>query len=498
MSGGTTPRNTREQRRARVRRRRLAALGLVVALVVVGVAVASLGGGSPTRTAPSPPDSSASGRASSTSTAGAARRATPTSAARSGPPSIEAGVEPWQLGAPLSRESVVATGAGLTVLGGITPAGTSLATVSSVAPATGTITAGTPLATAVHDAAAVSLGSRTYVLGGGSPDTVPTVESVATSSARTRNGATSTDSGQLPQPRSDLAVATLPTVGSGRSRTAYVVGGYDGTAYLPQVLSTTDGTSYSPVASLKVPVRYPAVAALGGAIYAFGGQTASPTSAPAATTDVQRIDPATHTTTVVGHLPQAVYGAAAFAIDGTIYLAGGQLPGGITLTQIYAFSPSTGRLLPAGWLPQADAFAGYATVGTGTRAIGYMVGGEVTSQSGNLQAGVASGSLQSVISLRPSSYGGPAGSAASGAPYRGTLLIADRGNDRLIALDAARTTTWQYPSATMPPPPGGFYFPDDAFFIHGGTGIISNQEDNHTIVEIGYPSGKVLAVRPPG
>ena len=44
----------------------------------------------------------------------------------------------------------------------------------------------------------------------------------------------------------------------------------------------------------------------------------------------------------------------------------------------------------------------------------------------------------------------------------------------------------------MPPPPGGFYFPDDAFFFKHGTGIISNQEDNHTIVEIGYPSGRIL------
>ena len=52
------------------------------------------------------------------------------------------------------------------------------------------------------------------------------------------------------------------------------------------------------------------------------------------------------------------------------------------------------------------------------------------------------------------------------------------------------------PGSTRRPPchrrRAGFYFPDDAFFIHGGTGIISNQEDNHTIVEIGYPSGKVL------
>ena len=44
----------------------------------------------------------------------------------------------------------------------------------------------------------------------------------------------------------------------------------------------------------------------------------------------------------------------------------------------------------------------------------------------------------------------------------------------------------------MPPPPGGFYFPDDAFFFAHGTGIISNQEDNHTLVEIGYPSGRLL------
>jgi outer membrane protein assembly factor BamB len=52
--------------------------------------------------------------------------------------------------------------------------------------------------------------------------------------------------------------------------------------------------------------------------------------------------------------------------------------------------------------------------------------------------------------------------------------------------------TWRYPSAGKPAPPGGFYFPDDAFFIRHGTAIISNQEENETIVEIAYPSGKLL------
>jgi hypothetical protein len=476
---------TRAQRRARVQRRRLTAVTVLVVLVVTGVAIASCTGGSSTTSTTSTSSTTAPGSSGHSGTGS-------TTADRSGPASIEAGIEPWQLTAPLSRESVVANGTGFTVLGGITPAGTSVATVSTVAPTSGSIVPAGPLADPVHDAAAVRLGKSTYVLGGGSPNTVATVQAVVTPSVPPGVAVPGTLAGRLPQPRSDLAVATVPSTGSGHPPIAYVVGGYDGTSYLPQVLATTSGTTYATVANLKVAVRYPAVAALGGMVYAFGGETASATAAPAATTDIQRIDPLTHQATVVGHLPQALYGAAAFVLNGTIYLAGGQDPGGTTLTQIYAFAPASGQMLAAGLLPQADAFAGYATVGSGARAIGYLVGGEVTAQSGVDQAGVASGSLRSIISLRPSRYGGPAGHPGSGSPYAGTLLVADRGNDRLLALDTGRNITWNYPSATMPSPPGGFYFPDDAFFIHGGTGIISNQEDNHTIVEIGYPSGKLL------
>jgi len=474
----------RQSHRARrIRRQRLRAIAIaaLAVLLVGGIAFASCSGGpstsSDTTTSPAPAQATSGHKAS---TAG-------------GPASIEAGVEPWQLGAPLSREAVVAHGTGLTVLGGITPSGTSLATVSTISPASGAIATATALATPVHDAAAVALGRTTYVVGGGSPDTVATVQSLPTPAVPPATGGTGTVAGQLPQPRSDLAIATIPARTGGRTATtAYVVGGYDGTTYLPGVLSTTDGTHFATVATLPVAVRYPAVVADGGLVYAFGGQTVSAGSATTATDDIQVVDPVTHRASVVGHLPQALYGAAAFLIGGTIYVAGGQVPAGPTLTQITAFVPSSHKVLDAGLLPQADAFAGYATVGSSGSAVGYMVGGEVTGQSGNDQAGVASGSLRTVISLRPSRYGGPAGNPGAGAPFAGTLLIADRGNDRLLALDPARSITWQYPSATMPPPPGGFYFPDDAFFIKGGTGIISNQEDNHTIVEIGYPSGKIL------
>ena len=77
-------------------------------------------------------------------------------------------------------------------------------------------------------------------------------------------------------------------------------------------------------------------------------------------------------------------------------------------------------------------------------------------------------------------------------PFAGHLLIADRGNNRLIVLDPASNVVWQYPSATAPPPAGGVYFPDDGFFAYHGRSIITNEEENHTIVRIAYPSGAVL------
>jgi hypothetical protein len=81
---------------------------------------------------------------------------------------------------------------------------------------------------------------------------------------------------------------------------------------------------------------------------------------------------------------------------------------------------------------------------------------------------------------------------APSPPFTGRLLIADRGNNRLILVDAHKRVLWTYPSATRPAPPGGFYFPDDAFFVKHGSAIVSNEEENHAIVEIAFPSGRLL------
>jgi len=450
--------------------------GLVLGVVALVVVLTS--GGSPP-----PPAGHAAGTAAASSTTAppsvaAGPRHVGTTA--SGPPSLEAGIEPWPTGPPVSREAVVAVGGRLRVLGGLSPTGNSLGAASWLDTTSGAVTTAGSLPSVVHDAAGAQIGATTFVFGGGSPTTFATVQSLGAA------GGTGRVTAQLPQPRSDLAAATL-------GRTVYLVGGYDGTTYEPSVLATTDGNHFTTAATLKVPVRYPAVVAIGTDLFSFGGQTGSGAGGSVtATAAIQEIDPATHTASVVGTLPQALYGAAAFVLDGHLYVAGGQTGDGQTLTQIYEFDAHSHRVADAGLLPQAVAFGGYTTVGSGNAAVGYLVGGEVAQQSGTDQAGVATGTLAGVISLRPSTFGGPVGGAGAGAPFQGHLLIADRGNNRLLVIDPARNLLWHYPSAAMPPPPGGFYFPDDAFFFHKGTGIISNQEDNHTLVEIAYPSGKIL------
>jgi hypothetical protein len=101
--------------------------------------------------------------------------------------------------------------------------------------------------------------------------------------------------------------------------------------------------------------------------------------------------------------------------------------------------------------------------------------------------------VSAVQMLRPDRAFGIAGAAGAGSPYFGAkLLIADRGNNRLLLMDAAMHVVGRYPSPGLPTDPLRFYSPDDAFFVDHGTAIISNQEQNETIVELGYPSGRII------
>lgn len=78
-----------------------------------------------------------------------------------------------------------------------------------------------------------------------------------------------------------------------------------------------------------------------------------------------------------------------------------------------------------------------------------------------------------------------------GVPFSGQLLISDRGNDRLLMVNAAGAVTWTFPApgAHLPLPFGA---PDDAFFTPDGREIIANAEGSQTVTAIDRAAGTIL------
>jgi hypothetical protein len=382
----------------------------------------------------------------------------------------ESGLLPWHMPAPISREVVAAGSRGrLVVLGGLTAGGATTAGVYGVSTGNGRTRYVGALNTPVHDAAVSVIGGSAFVFGGGSSSTISTVQAFNLGGHSSQKPGSL--AGSMPSPRSDAAAVTI-------GRTTYVVGGYDGTRADATVLATSDGRSFKPIATLPVPVRYPAVAALGGQIYVFGGQAIGGPHAGAPVNVIQVINPAKKTSARIGRLPKALAGAVAMTLHNEVFVAGGETARGNADATIWAFNATAHRLLPAGRLQVPVSHAGAAVIGS----TGWIVGGETRG-----------GLVSAVQMVRPNKAFGTAGAPGAGSPFFGAkLLIADRGNNRLLLLTDTNRVTWRYPSATTAHDPLGFYFPDDAFFTNQGTAILSNQEQNETIVKIAYPSGRII------
>jgi hypothetical protein len=82
-------------------------------------------------------------------------------------------------------------------------------------------------------------------------------------------------------------------------------------------------------------------------------------------------------------------------------------------------------------------------------------------------------------------------SLAPPGPIPGYLLIADRGNNRMLLVDSRGRILWRYPRPGRTPAMP-VRFPDDTFFAGTADRIISNQEDQHTIQIISFPGGRLL------
>jgi outer membrane protein assembly factor BamB len=373
---------------------------------------------------------------------------------------------PVRLPVALSRLNAVSLGNRIIIAGGLNAQQTTTAQVSSFDLGAGSMTPIGTLPIAVHDSGGGALGAAAFVVGGGSAASSDAVQEV-------RADGTAVTVGHLPQVRSDDSVAVAASV-------LYVAGGYDGTRELPGVLATTDGVTFRQVGQLGETVRYGSVYASASALWVFGGEHQG-TTIP----DIQRVDLATGLSTVVAHFPHPLAHAAVAVIGGRVLIIGGS-DGHNPQDAIYSFDPRTNVVTVVGSLPESVSDMAVAVVAD----TAYVLGGNALTAEQTVAPTAA------LVRVSTETVSPDASVAASQAPrasyFDGKLLIADRGNNRLILVDASGTIQWEFPNAEAPAPPSGFYFPDDAFFTDHGTAILSNQEGNNTLVKISYPAGQSL------
>ena len=258
----------------------------------------------------------------------------------------------------VSRTVVVADGGSLVVLGGLAAGDTTTARVWVVDPRRHRARAAGSLTQASHDASGAFLDGSADVFAGGAATTLTAVQAWRAGHTRVI--------GSLPSPRSDSAAAVI-------GNTAYVVGGFDGHAMTRDVLATADGHRWRVVARLRVGVRYPAVAAIGAAVYVVGGALATTegTASGPQTAAVQRVDVRTGRVTIVGHLSRPLAHATAFSVGGRLFVAGGR-HGATPTSAVSVVDLGTGHEHEVARLPVALSDAGVAVTGS----TAWLVGGE--------------------------------------------------------------------------------------------------------------------------
>jgi hypothetical protein len=268
----------------------------------------------------------------------------------------------YRLRAPVERSVAAYVGNDVYIAGGLDSSGSSVAGVFTLNPSTGKLTSVGSMASPFHDGAGAIIGSRLVVFGGGTANSIDTVQAYDLASRK------SAVIGHMPVALSDLAAATI-------GDTTYLVGGYDGSKPRAEIYSTTDGKSFRTAGQLPEGLRYPAVTAVGSELIIAGGL------APSGMSDaVYAFDPAAGHVSTVGHLPTRTGHAAAFALGTTAYVAGGQDTAGNAVAAVEAIDPAAGTVTKESPLAQPLSDAAVAQERTEALIIGGARGGSPVSQ----------------------------------------------------------------------------------------------------------------------
>jgi N-acetylneuraminic acid mutarotase len=239
----------------------------------------------------------------------------------------------FHLPSPIQREVGIAAGSTVYLIGGLNDTGTSVSTVEQVDLSRGRVQVIGQVLHRFHDGAGAWIGNRLFVFGGGTGAGSDAVQSFSPSQRLAEV------EGALPRTLSDLSTASVDGV-------TYLIGGYDGVAPQRTIYATTDGRHFHRACLLPQGLRYAAVATTGNTLVIAGGETSrGPTDA------ILAFDPSTGAITIVGHLPQPLGHASAFAAGGVVYVAGGVDGAGRTLRSVVAVDTASGRVSDAGRLP---------------------------------------------------------------------------------------------------------------------------------------------------
>jgi hypothetical protein len=254
------------------------------------------------------------------------------------------------LPAAVQLPAVAASAQGVLAVGGLDAADASVSSIVRIA-GSGTRVIG-QLPVALHDIGASAIAGQAFTFGGGEPS--------GTNGSIFRIGASGAQRvGALPLAASDTSAATI-------GHTAYVVGGYTVLAPLRTIVAFTPGSRARVVATMPRPLRYAAVASVGGRLLIAGG-----TSGETAERAILSFDPASGVVRGIGELPGALTHAAGAALNGWFYVLGGRGEGlSDQRSSMLAIDPRSGAVRHAGTLPEALSDLGAATLAGRIVAVG--------------------------------------------------------------------------------------------------------------------------------